>query len=81
MAKGYASPGGRVTGTERMRAALALLVLKAAQSHASDEGEHVSTSELQLIVHLANGSGGLPTKMTWWEKILRIVGRGLKWVT
>lgn len=65
---------GTVTGTERMRAALALLVLKAAQNLDSDEGKEVSASELQLIVHLVNGDGALPKEKTWWEKLLKALG-------
>ncbi|MDE0342072.1 MAG: hypothetical protein OXK82_02685 [Deltaproteobacteria bacterium] len=68
------SADGTVTGAERMRASLALLVLVAAQTQKSEGGEKVSANEFRLIVHLVIGSGGLPQEKDWWEKLLSGLG-------
>jgi len=69
------SKSGSVTGTERMRAALALLALNAAQAASSKDGEHIAKIEFQIIVSLINGTGGLPKNKAWWENLAKLAGK------
>ena len=66
---------GPVTGTERMRAALALFALAAAQKEKSESGKHIAKLEFQVIVRLINGSGGLPKNDKWWTNLAELAGK------